>query len=894
MHTQEHQSQLLSLALKSSNSGIWDWDMTGDTVFFDPSYYRMAGYQPNEFPHKFSEWEKRVHPDDLAPAKKAFQRYMAGNTEAYSAEFRFKTKAGEWMWILTKGEATERDEKGNPTRFTGLHIDISQIKGAEKAFEEERAFSTSLINTAQMIVLILDVEGRIQRINPYMEKLTGYKEVEVKGKDWFDTFLPPANYTEIHTVFQNAVIDIASNAVVNPILTKDGQVITIEWYNKSLKDIDGRVIGMLSLGVDITERIKAEKELKTSEEKFRLAFKTSPDSINLNRLEDGVYLEINDGFSKITGYSADEVLGISSLDLKIWKKKEDREKLLQELQEKGYVENLEAQFVAKNGDIIIGLISARIIEIDGEPVVLTIIRDITARKLAEEKFKTIINEASIGIGLADAATGELLECNPALAQMLDYTREELIGQPQSIIDQGPMADSALSQNFIQHRDVDFGNTRCQTAVTKQGKVIDVEVKATIFKLGNKTFMLGFFQDITQRKQAEKEHLELETQLRQKYKMEAVGVMAGGMAHNFNNNLSIILGNLELSKMKLPANPEVDSYLDNAKIAVFRSRDLVKQIMAYSRPNDQGKQALKVSLLVDETLELLRSTIPTTINLLHQINADNQDLTIHADSSQLQECLINLCNNAMQAMEETGTLTISLQPEELQKQDIPMQYNAQPGKFAKISVADTGCGMAPETIEKIFDLFYTTKAVDQGTGVGLSTVQGIVKDHGGLIKVLSTPELGTTFELYFPILESIAQADNNLINDIFPRGTERILFVDDDEMLAELGGKLLTGIGYQVSIITDSTEALKLFTTNAEHFDLVITDQTMPKLTGKDLIVELKKIRPDIPTIICTGYSSKIDEEEAQELGIEAFMLKPLDLTQLAQTVRKVLDEMVTK
>ncbi|MDA3902436.1 MAG: transporter substrate-binding domain-containing protein [Desulfuromusa sp.] len=525
-----------------------------------------------------------------------------------------------------------------------------------------------------------------------------------------------------------------------------------------------------SLKREIIKRAAVETKRRESEEKYRTAFTTSPDSINLNRLVDGVYVEINDGFTWIMGYKPDEVIGKSSKELNIWKNQEDREELVRRLSDRGYAENLEAVFVAKDGTLKNGLMSARLVVIAGEKLILSITRDITARKKIEQ-----------------------------------------------------------------------------------------------------------------------ERLDLETQLRQKYKMDSIGVMAGGMAHNFNNNLSIILGNIELSKMKMPSNLEIDSYLSNAKIAVLRSRDLIQQILTYSRQNSKDKTSIQLPLIIDETLQLLRSTMPTTMNLQQRISSNSYDLTINADSSQIQECLINLCNNAMHAMEEEGDLTIALDSVELQKQDIPVQYKSQPGHYAKLSVQDTGSGMSAETIDKIFDLFFTTKPVDEGTGVGLSSVQGIVTQHGGLIKVNSRLGEGTTFELYFPVTEQTQPTETISVNEDMPGGTEHILFVDDDPMLVSLGEEMLKIKGYTVTTMTDSTEALKLFTADPAQFDLVITDQTMPDLTGKELIQKLKEIRSDIPTIICTGFSSKVDEDNAEELGASAFLMKPLDIQKLLQTVRRILD-----
>ena len=400
-------------------------------------------------------------------------------------------------------------------------------------------------------------------------------------------------------------------------------------------------------------------------------------------------------------------------------------------------------------------------------------------------------------------------------------------------------------------------------------------------------IIVYTEIITQRKQQEEQRLKLEQQLRQKHKMEAVGYMAGGMAHNFNNNLSIILGNIELSQLKVQ-DSKVQEFLKNAKTAILRSRDLVSQIITYSRKGTQNKAPMKLLTIVDETITLLRSTLPTTINLQKTVSPACKSALLNVDPSQIQEILVNLCNNAAHAMNEEGGLTISLEPVELSQTEIPAQYDGMPGPFVKLSVEDNGCGIPAEILDKIFDPFFTTKEIHEGTGMGLATVQGIVAQHGGIIKVNSIPAQGTVFDLYFPRIDKTI-SETNPTNKDMPKGTEKILLVDDDEMLAKLGKLTLSEMGYQVVSMTKSTEALKLFSANPDHFDLVITDQTMPGLTGKDLIHELKKIRVDTPTILCTGYSSKIDKEQAQQHGIDAFCMKPIDLLELLQTVRQVLD-----
>jgi signal transduction histidine kinase/ActR/RegA family two-component response regulator len=394
----------------------------------------------------------------------------------------------------------------------------------------------------------------------------------------------------------------------------------------------------------------------------------------------------------------------------------------------------------------------------------------------------------------------------------------------------------------------------------------------------------------QREKAEADRAELEAQLRQKYKMEAVGVMAGGMAHNFNNNLAIILGNLELSKRRVDPRSEVSEYLEHARIAVTRSRDLVQQILTYSRKDIQKKSPMPLSLLLNETVALLKSTIPTSVKLEQKVELCCDKYDILANASQIQEILLNLCNNAVHAMGEQGELTLSLESCQLQQKDISSRYNCQPGLYCCLSVQDTGYGIPADNLEKIFDPFFTTKNLYEGTGMGLATVQGIVEQHQGMISVESRVGQGTTFRLYFPVTDRATEENSEAKEVTLAKGTERILYIDDDEMLTTLNQRMLADMGYRVTVQTNSLEALKLFTATADNFDLVITDQTMPDLTGMDLIEKIRAIRPEIPTILCTGYSSKVNKEKARQSGINAFLMKPVEFSEMLQVIRQVIGD----
>jgi len=330
-----------------------------------------------------------------------------------------------------------------------------------------------------------------------------------------------------------------------------------------------------------------------------------------------------------------------------------------------------------------------------------------------------------------------LQDKPSIKKMIDFAHPDNCHELEKAIQDALKYGSAYDVEIL--------------FITKRGRNVWARIICKpVIEHGEVIRVAGTLQDITQLKREEGRRKELEVQLHQKYKMEAVGVMAGGIAHNFNNNLSIILGNIELSRTKLPADSVVVDYLKNAKIAIHRSRDLTKQILTYSRQNMDDKMPISLSVVVNETIDLLRSTFPSTVNLQQNTCNISEDITIDASSSKIQECLINLCNNAVHAMDEKGDLFISLASVVLKQTDISAQYKSKPGHYAKLSVQDNGIGMSGETVKKIFDLFFTTKPVDEGTGVGLSTVQGVVDQCGGLIKVDSTLGEGTTFELFFPI------------------------------------------------------------------------------------------------------------------------------------------------
>jgi len=897
--------------------------------------------------------------------------------------------------------------------------------------------------------------------------------------------------------------------------------------------------------------------LHQSEEKFRLAFQTSPDSINFNRLSDGMYLDINEGFTKLTGYTHAEAVGRTSVDLNIWYDSKDRERLVQALMGHGYVENFESRFRRKNGQIGIGLMSARILNMNGERVILSITRDITDRKImeealqkSEEQYRSIFENAIEGF-FQSTPEGRFIRVNRAFAKMCGYASpEEMVSairdigeqhygcrkdrerflallnekgavesfehtarrkdgtafwvsvsarvvrdsnhqilyyegshvdiderkraegrlvdaeeQYRSLFDTSTNAilirnragiitmanraaatllnaeklDDLIGRNYLDlvhpedrllsaqriekifemaavpsgsvQKEMETIRPREHRMVSLAGGIIDVESTGVAFSYKEEFFIQGIFRDITERKQAEEklreterkyrelaeslpqvifeidsngklvylnhtgyelfgyspedvangfsvleafvpddrervvqdiltsiqgrrlgrqeytavkksgaqfpvavhanrvledqtttglrgilidltptriaeeEKKKLENQLQQAQKMEAIGALAGGIAHDFNNILSAIIGYTELAMLNEGAEHCADE-LKEALAAANRAKDLVKQILAFSRQTDEDRMPVRVALIVKEAVKFLRATIPSTIEIKARI--DERSGAVLANSVELHQIIMNLFTNAQHALgERAGLVEVEVQGAEIdaaQKSDL---IGMQAGACVRISVRDTGSGMSPEVMERIFDPYFTTKEKGVGTGLGLAVVHGIVKKYGGAIQVESKPGQGTVFHVFLPKADVAAPTQTELTKPIMG-GSEKVLLVDDEQMLASVGQQALQRLGYEVVSRTSPIEALELFKAKPGHFDVVITDQTMPGMTGDALARELMNIRPGIPVIICTGYSQAIDAERAATIGIKAFVMKPILIHDLADAVRKAL------
>ncbi len=513
-------------------------------------------------------------------------------------------------------------------------------------------------------------------------------------------------------------------------------------------------------------------------------------------------------------------------------------------------------------------------------------RQIVDKKKAEKALHdqraaltSIFRAVPVGIGVV--VDRVIVKGNTRLFQITGYKEEELLNKNSRSLYLTQEEYDYVGENKY-NQIAEYGTGTVETRwCRKDGSIIDVHLSSTPFDADDLTKGVTFsVLDITQQKQ-------LEEDLRQSHKMEAIGTLAGGIAHDFNNILGIIMGYTELAKDSRNLLSSDKEYLNGILTATKRAKDLVNQLLMFGRKKDVAREMVSLEAVVHEVMKLLRSTLPVTIQF--KVDSENNLPVIEADPTQIQQVILNLAMNAADAMAENGgILQVSLTRSLFEDEMINSEHLG-PGHFIKMSVSDTGDGITAENLERIFDPYFTTKEISKGSGLGLSVTHGIVESHKGTIRVFSTLGEGTTFEVFWPAKDGVFDEEEKKENELL-KGTERILFVDDEKLLVLLNKRRLEKLGYQVDTLTDSREALTLFQRNPQRYDLVITDMTMPEMTGDIMAQEMKKMRPDLPVILCTGYSHRITEEKAGEYGFSKFLHKPVEIEQMAVTLRQVLDK----
>jgi len=660
------------------------------------------------------------------------------------------------------------------------------------------------------------------------------------------------------------------------------------------KFIENRQINE-SLEQKVRERTE---ELRESEQQYRTLMDNLPVAVYQNTPgPEGQFLKANPAFCKMFGFKNQEELK-KVTPSELYQNPKERKLYSDSLIEKGVIRNSEWTLLRRDGTPVHTSITSRVVYgKDGEVSHFdSIMLDITEQKVveealrkSEEKYRNILESMEEGYYEVDLA-GNFTFLNDAMCRIRGYTRDELMGMNNRQYMDPETAKKvyeAYSEVYRSERPIkgyQWKTTR------KDGTEGHVEVSAALIKdlKGNSIGFRGIVRDINERKQAEKENARLQSQLQQSHKMEAIGTLAGGIAHDFNNILAIILGNAELASDDVPNWNPARKSLREIRKASIRAKDMVRQLLAFSRKTDEENMPLNMAPILKESMKMLRSAIPTSVEFKQHVS-DHQ-CGIMGDASQINQIVMNLVTNAADAMsEEGGLLEVTLEKIILQEEKTCFDWVLPPGPYVRLKVRDTGEGIEPKVMDRIFEPYFTTKEVGKGTGMGLSVIHGIVKRHSGGIRVESELGKGTVFEIYFPALEKTAEEEIEPEAEI-KGGSERILFVDDEEPMVNLNRQRLERLGYQVKSTTKPLEALEWFKADPGQFDVIITDMTMPRMTGDRLAEEVLKIRPHMPVIICTGYSERMSAKKAEALGVSKYIEKPIDLRNLASALREVLEE----
>ena len=827
--------------------------------------------------------------EDLRRMKEYHQTRRIDPKEApQTYEFQLVNRRGELRDIIVSVSVLP----GTKQSLAAL-TDITERKRAVEALHEsERKFRAIFDQTFQFIGL-LTVDGILVEANRASMEFSGAKDTELIGKPFWETPFWQHS-SKLQRQLKDAIGRAARGEFVRFEATHPAANGSLHYVDFSLKPVFsnvGEVIMLIPEGRDITERKQTEVALEEKAEQIQLLLNSTGEGIFRVAL-DGNCTFINPMALRTLGYNSDKFfLGKNMHELIHYSRNDGSPypatecQMCRAYQTDDPVSVDDEVFWRQDGSSFPVDYTSHPVIRDGKTLgAVCTFRDITQRKETEEKvvrLAAIIEQAAEGIILTDL-NWTIQYANPAFERITGYSREEIIGQRTTIL-----KSTAHNREFYQNiRETMFhGEVWSGRLINKKKDGTFYEVDATGSPVrdeaGNIINFVGIQHDITN-------EIRLENQLRQSQKMEAIGTLAGGIAHDFNNILTAILGHSRLMSRKLAKDSPLHRHLENVLAAGNRAADLVKQILTVSRQSEQELKPVEVDLLIHEVAKLIRSTIPTTITIQQDISILPGQAVVLADETQLHQVLMNLCTNAAHAMRaHGGVLTLALSMLEAGLVLASQYPGLYPGSYVKLEVSDTGHGMNAVTMARIFDPYYTTKAVGEGTGLGLATVQSIIKSLGGQISVTSEPDQGSTFTIFLPLREGLAQTKKTQKEQL-PRGTEHVLFVDDEQVLAELGQEILADLGYRVTVATDSSKALELFSERLGEFDLVITDMNMPGISGLDLAKNIISARAGTPIILYTGFCSEGLRKQAEAVGISKVVLKPYDVKSLAKTIHEVI------
>jgi len=915
-----------SFAMDFIEDAVYLLDLDDRIIHANRSFYKMIGSSPEQAVGK--DIRSLMHPaGEAVPCPVCRARMERRDAVIIMEADHPNNPAGRPIQVMVK---TIRDDNDSPLSVLMGIRDLSPLEQLRK--------QAQIINQIEEAVITTDPCGIVTTWNKGAQQLLGFSESEAVGKK-FSFLVVDQEADHRHKQRVNCQLFSGTHREAR-ILRKSGTAFHALISSSDLLSQTGEKKGTIFAITDITDRKTTEIKLKESEERFRLLIENTSDWIwELDESANFTYASPK--VRELLGYEPEELLGTSALSLMPEDEAARVAGVFAEItaarQPFTGMENINRH---RDGQLVV-LESSGVPIFDGQGNFRGyrgVDRDITARKEVEKNRadQAIMWAMGSDIGQAIATARDLRQmaqkCCESFVQRLDaaFARIWIFHAMDNMLVlegsaglythlDGPHGRIALNSHYKiaqiattrkphltnqvigdpQIKEQQWAQREKMVAFAGHPLLVGdrlVGVMAMFSRKPLSGFILKTFESVADKiaigidnKLAEKEKAALHSQMRQMQKMQAIGTLAGGIAHDFNNILTAILGFADLLKYQPGNNNDTQECVEQILLAGNRAKNLVRQILAFSRQTEQERQPLQAHLIIREAVKLLRASIPSTI--LIKENIDPKCGTIMADPTELHQIVMNLCTNAYQAMQEHGgILELQLQKARVTAGLAKTNPRLHEGDYAMLIVKDTGRGMDPVMLERIFEPYFTTKQPGEGTGMGLALVHGIVEALGGAIIVDSTLARGTTFVIYLPMLESGKPTETAAEADEISGGTERILFVDDEEAIVSMSQKQLRNLGYDVTAGTNSSEALELFQMNPHRFDLVITDQMMPNMTGTEFSRKLIAIRPDIPIILLTGFSQTLMPDQAKKLGIREFAMKPLLINELARIIRKALEK----
>ncbi len=855
------------LAMETNRDGLWDWDVSTDAVYYSPGYTALLGYANDEISPHADAWQNLIHPDDKDFALRANRACIESHCDSFEIEFRMRAKTGEWRWILGRGRAAMRDRNGRATRMIGTHTDITERKRAEEA---TRKFKKALDASSDAVGMATP-DGRHYYQNRTFNEMFG----DV-GDD------PPATLYVDENVGREVFATILAGGEWDGEVTmynREREVVEVLLRAYAVKEA-GEVVAVVGVHTDITDRKRMEAALRESEARNRAILNAIPDMMFVQH-RDGAYLDYHVAHPDALYVPPAQFLGRTPRDIF----PEPLASALAHAIEQALAAN-ETQI--HEYDVFIAnehrYFEARVVPY-GADKVLSIIREITERKRAEaerarltaqihdqaQKLEQILATVPAGVMLLNSA-GRVLQANPVAERDLAVLADAGVGDVLT-----HLGDHALSELL--------------TSPPTQGLWHEVQAEGRIFKTIARPVERGaepghwvlVFNDVTQER-------EIRTQLHQQERLAAVGQLAAGIAHDFNN----IMTSIVLYARMIERSPGISAQ-DRDRLAVvnqqaWHASRLIEQILDFSRRAILERRPLDLQALVKEQVKLLERTLPENIEIELMCDA-GETYTVNADPTRMQQILTNLAVNARDAMPTGGTLCIGLEQITLASDAPPILPGLEGGTWVKLSVADSGMGIAPEVLPHIFEPFFTTKGPGGGSGLGLPQVYGIVKKHAGHINVTTKVGKGAVFTIYLPALVGRQPEALQASTLAFVNGKgETLLVVEDNITLRRALVECLASLEYEILEAGNGHEALDILAQRAADISLVLSDLVMPEMGGQGLFYAMQKRAMSIPVVVLSGHPMEKELEKLQSQGLSGWMLKPPNMEQLSQLLARVLDQ----